>query len=99
MTETGHVGNQCVTIVTDAISCGSPVLDQRTDDTEHDDAGNKPAVQGWIQGDPWLKLNMLEIQSKCLISQSKCTLFSGVASLLTSASYGLYASPPDKTVN
>ena len=41
MTEAGHVGNQCVTIVTDAISCGSEVLgDQRTDDTDPDDSGN-----------------------------------------------------------
>lgn len=36
----GHVGNQCVTIVTDAIHCGSQVLDdQRTKDAEPDDAG------------------------------------------------------------
>lgn len=36
----GHVGNQCVTIVTDAIHCGSQVLDdQRTKDAEPDDGG------------------------------------------------------------
>ena len=36
----GHVGNQCVTIVTDAIHCGAQVLDdQRTKDVEPDDAG------------------------------------------------------------
>lgn len=36
----GHVGNQCVTIVTDAIHCGSQVLDdQRAKDAEPDDGG------------------------------------------------------------
>ena len=41
MTETGHVGNQCVTIVTDAINCDPQVLGQSTDNTDPNDEGKK----------------------------------------------------------
>ena len=41
MAETEDVGNQCVTIVTDAISCDPQMLGQRTDETDPDDSGNQ----------------------------------------------------------
>lgn len=45
MAETEDVGNQCVTIVTDAISCDPQMLGQRTDETDPDDSGNHQMLQ------------------------------------------------------
>ena len=40
ITQTGSIGGQCVTIVTEAINCSSQVLVDRTEDTDADDTGN-----------------------------------------------------------
>ena len=45
MAETGDVGNQCVTIVTDAINCDPQMLGPRTDETDPDDSGNQKMLQ------------------------------------------------------